>query len=127
MLIFDEVVSGFRWCPGGAQEYFGVTPDLATYGKIIGGGYPLAAVAGRRELMEVAAWSPQAQDSRAYMSGTLNGNPVAAVAGSATLAELAKPGAYETLNRLGQRLRDGSSTPINLCGTIGRSAPRILR
>lgn len=107
VLIFDEVVSGFRWCPGGAQEYFGVTPDLATYGKIIGGGYPLAAVAGSRELMEVAAWSPQAQDSRAYMSGTLNGNPVAAVAGSATLAELAKPGAYETLNRLGQRLRAG--------------------
>jgi glutamate-1-semialdehyde 2,1-aminomutase len=109
VLIFDEVVSGFRWSPGGAQEYYGVTPDLATYGKIIGGGYPLAAVAGRRDLMEVAAWSPQEQEGRAYMSGTLNGNPVAAVAGSATLAELAKPDAYETLNRLGERLRDGIS------------------
>jgi len=107
LLIFDVVVSGFRWAPGGAQEYYGVTPDLATYGKIIGGGYPLAAVAGRRTVMEVADWSAQLQNNRAYMSGTLNGNPVAAVAGSTTLAELAKPGAYETLNRVGQRLRDG--------------------
>jgi glutamate-1-semialdehyde 2,1-aminomutase len=109
VLIFDEIVSGFRWAPGGAQEFYGVTPDLATYGKIIGGGYPLAAVAGRRDLMEVAAWSPQEQEGHAYMSGTLNGNPVAAVAGCATLAELAKPGAYERLNRLGDRLREGIS------------------
>ena len=107
VLIFDEIVSGFRWAPGGAQEFYRVTPDLATYGKIIGGGYPLAAVAGRHDLMEVAAWSPQQQEGHAYMSGTLNGNPVAAVAGCATLGELAKPGAYERLNRLGDRLREG--------------------
>lgn len=109
LLIFDEVVSGFRWCWGGAQEYYSVTPDLATYGKVIGGGYPLAAVAGRREYMEYAAWSPAEQDTRAYMSGTLNGNPVAAVAGLATLAELRHPEAYVRLNTLGARLREGLS------------------
>jgi glutamate-1-semialdehyde 2,1-aminomutase len=120
VLIFDEVVSGFRWCPGGAQEYYGVTPDLATYGKIIGGGYALAAVAGRRDLMGAAAWSAQEQESRAYMSGTLNGNPVAAVAGVATLTELAKPESYETLNRVGERLREGIGAAFRDSGMPGQ-------
>jgi glutamate-1-semialdehyde 2,1-aminomutase len=121
LLIFDEVVSGFRWCLGGAQQHYGVTPDLATYGKIIGGGYALAAVAGRRDVMEAAAWSAQEQDSRAYMSGTLNGNPVAAVAGIATLTELAKPGSYDTLNRVGQRLRDGIEAAFRDLGMPGQA------
>lgn len=120
VLIFDEVVSGFRWCEGGAQAYYQVTPHLATYGKIIGGGYPLAAVAGRRDLMEVAAWTPKTQDDRAYMSGTLNGNPVAAVAGTATLAELAKPGAYDRLNDMGIQLRDAIAGALSDFGVKGQ-------
>ncbi len=106
-LIFDEVVTGFRFAYGGAQEYYGVVPDLAAYGKIIGGGFPLAAVCGRREIMR--AFDPQLEGTPDFVAqvGTLNGNPVAAVAGLATLAELRKPGAYARLHRTGRTLRDG--------------------
>src|SRR5438876_130858 len=106
-LIFDEIVTGFRFAYGGAQEYYGVVPDLAAYGKIIGGGFPLAAVCGRREIMR--AFDPQLEGTPDFVAqvGTLNGNPVAAVAGLATLAELRKPGAYARLHRTGRTLRDG--------------------
>src|SRR5216117_3112492 len=106
-LIFDEVVTGFRFAYGGAQEYYGVVPDLAAYGKIIGGGFPLAAVCGRREIMR--AFDPRLDGTPDFVAqvGTLNGNPVAAVAGLATLAELRKPGAYARLHQTGRTLRDG--------------------
>ena len=82
VLIFDEIVTGFRLGPGGAQERYGVTPDLATLGKVIGGGYPMAAVTGRRDLMALADSSRKGQPDFAYFSGTLNGNAVAAAAAS---------------------------------------------
>ncbi len=106
-LIFDEVVTGFRFAYGGAQEYYGVVPDLAALGKIIGGGFPLAAVCGREEIMR--AFDPRLDGTGDYVAqvGTLNGNPVAAAAGLATLAELRKPGAYARLHERGRALRDG--------------------
>lgn len=107
MLVFDEVVTGFRVARGGAQELYGVIPDLACYGKVLGGGYPLAAVAGGRDLMQLC--NPRKKDSAdyAYMSGTLSGNAVAARAGLATLTELERPGAYDRLRAVGERLRIG--------------------
>jgi glutamate-1-semialdehyde 2,1-aminomutase len=106
-LIFDEVVTGFRFAYGGAQEHYGVVPDLAALGKIIGGGFPLAAVCGREEIMR--AFDPRLDGSGDFVAqvGTLNGNPVAASAGLATLAELRKPGAYARLRERGRALRDG--------------------
>jgi glutamate-1-semialdehyde 2,1-aminomutase len=107
LLIFDEVVTGFRLAYGGAQEYFGVVPDLATYAKAIGGGYPLAAVAGRRDLIALTDPQQRANGPHAVLGGTLSGNPVAASAGLATLAELKKPGTHERLFASGNRLREG--------------------
>lgn len=106
VLVFDEVVTGFRVAFGGAQALYKVTPDLSCYGKIVGGGYPLAAVAGRRDIMALANPRQKRADS-VFMSGTLSGNPVAAAAGLATIAELEKPGAYERLNAAGERIRSG--------------------
>jgi glutamate-1-semialdehyde 2,1-aminomutase len=100
-------VPGFRFAPGGAQEYYGVTPDLATYGKIVGGGFALAAVAGRRELLELADPARRGRDDYVYMSGTLNANAVAAAAGLATLRELDRPGTYARLFDAGERIRSG--------------------
>ncbi len=106
-LIFDEVVTGFRFAYGGAQEYYGVVPDLAACGKIIGGGFPLAAVCGREPIMRSLDPSLEGTPEFVAQVGTLNGNPVAAVAGLATLAELRKPGTYSRLHRVGAALKDG--------------------
>jgi glutamate-1-semialdehyde 2,1-aminomutase len=83
LLVFDEVMTGFRVAPGGAAEYFGITPDLTTLGKVIGGGLPVAAYGGRRDLMELVAPS-----GPMYQAGTLSGNPLAMAAGIATLGAL---------------------------------------
>ena len=104
-LIFDEVVTGFRLAYGGAQEWYGVQPDLAAIGKVVGGGYPLAAVCGRADIMRHYDASESQGEEFIPQIGTLNGNPIAAVAGMATLAELRKPGAYEQLRATGHRLR----------------------
>jgi glutamate-1-semialdehyde 2,1-aminomutase len=102
VLIFDEVITGFRVALGGAQERYGVTPDLTTLGKIIGGGFPVGAFGGKREIMErLAPCGP------VYQAGTLSGNPVAMVAGLALIRELQKPGVYEELDRKGARLAGG--------------------
>lgn len=98
LLIFDEVVTGFRLAYGGAQEYFGVLPDLASYGKVVGGGGPLGCVAGKAEYMDLMNPRNRGQANYSYVNGTLHGNPVAAVAGMATLRELAKPGFYKELH-----------------------------
>lgn len=105
-LIFDEVVTGFRLAYGGAQEFYGVTPDMATVGKIVGGGFPLAAVCGRDEIMAVYDVTRAEPDEFVSQVGTLNGNHVACAAGLATLAELRKPGTYERLHQTGRRLRE---------------------
>src|SRR5258705_8333559 len=107
LLVFDEVVTGFRLAYGGAQEYYGVVPDIACVGKIVGGGFPLAAVCASAELMQPFDPGRDGKGEFISQSGTLNGNPIAAVAGLATLAELRKPGAYETLHGTGRRLMAG--------------------
>lgn len=106
-LIFDEIVTGFRFAYGGAQEYYGVTPDICALGKIIGGGFPLAAVAGRADIMRHFDKSATPSEHATPQSGTLNGNPIAAVAGLATLEVLRRPGTYAQLFETGNRLRRG--------------------
>ena len=104
LLILDEVITGFRVAPGGAQELFDLTPDITCLGKIIGGGLPVGAYGGRAEIMEmVAPLGPM------YQAGTLSGNPLAVTAGLTTLRELQQPGTYERLEELGQRLASGLS------------------
>ena len=104
-LIFDEIVTGFRFSYGGAQEYYGVTPDLCTLGKAVAGGFPLTAVAGRDDLMAHFDRSSVDADGFVPQVGTLSGNPVAAVAGLATLEILRREGTYERLFATGQQIR----------------------
>src|SRR6266536_4852133 len=104
LLIFDEVMTGFRVALGGMQGRTGITPDLTCFGKIIGGGLPVGAYGGRRDIMQmVAPLGPM------YQAGTLSGNPLAMAAGIATLTELRKPGRYEKLEHKGQVLVEGIS------------------
>jgi glutamate-1-semialdehyde 2,1-aminomutase len=103
-LIFDEVVTGFRLAYGGAQEYYGVEPDLCTLGKVIGGGFPLAAIAGRAEIMAHFDKSKVGDENFLVQIGTLSGNPVAAAAGLATMEILRRPGAYEQIHATGRQL-----------------------
>ena len=119
-LVFDEVVTGFRFAYGGAQEYYGVVPDLAAFGKIIGGGFPLAAVCGREAIMRCLDQSLEGTPEYVAQTGTLNGNPVAAVAGLATLGELRKPGVYARLHRTGAALRDGLADLVRRLGLPGQ-------
>jgi glutamate-1-semialdehyde 2,1-aminomutase len=102
LLVFDEVITGFRVARGGAQERFGVTPDLTILGKIVGGGLPLAAFGGRADVMERLAPAGDV-----YQAGTLSGNPLATAAGLAVLRRLRDPSVYEELERKGARLEEG--------------------
>ena len=111
LLIFDEVMTGFRLARGGAQERFGVTPDLTTLGKIIGGGLPVGAYGGRREIMELVA-----PTGPVYQAGTLSGNPLAMAAGLATLRATGEPGFYERLEELGRRWRQGMNEAASAGG-----------
>ena len=104
VLIFDEVVTGFRLGWGGAQQAYGVTPDLCTLGKIIGGGLPLAAIAGRAEIMAHFDKAEVGAEGFCFQIGTLSGNPLAAAAGLKTLEILRRPGAFETIRANGDRL-----------------------
>ncbi|MEZ5496834.1 MAG: glutamate-1-semialdehyde 2,1-aminomutase [Gammaproteobacteria bacterium] len=102
VLIFDEVMTGFRVALGGAQEVYGITPDLSTFGKVIGGGLPVGAFGGKKEIMShIAPLGP------VYQAGTLSGNPVAMTAGSVMLDIISKPGFYEDLSHKTQKLVDG--------------------
>ena len=107
LLVFDEVVTGFRLAYGGAQEYYGVLPDLAVYGKALTCGFSLAAIAGRADVMATADPARKGSLDYAGLSGTLSGNALACAAGIAALAELRRPGVYERLHALGDRLRSG--------------------
>ncbi len=102
LLVFDEVMTGFRIAYGGAQAKFQITPDLTTLGKVIGGGLPVGAYGGRREIMELIAPA-----GPVYQAGTLSGNPLAMTAGIKTLELLQRPGTYEELDRLTSRLMEG--------------------
>ena len=102
LLVFDEVMTGFRIAYGGAQAKFGVTPDLTTLGKVIGGGLPVGAYGGRRDIMSMVAPS-----GPMYQAGTLSGNPLAMTAGIKTLELLQKPGTYEYLEQITKKLTDG--------------------
>jgi glutamate-1-semialdehyde 2,1-aminomutase len=122
LLIFDEVITGFRVARGGAQELYGVTPDLTCLGKIIGGGLPVGAYGGRRDLM-----TQMAPSGPIYQAGTLSGNPVAVAAGLATLKALHEPGTYEDLEEKGAWLarelanaaaRQGVGLTINRVGSM---------
>jgi glutamate-1-semialdehyde 2,1-aminomutase len=110
VLIFDEVVTGFRLALGGGQEWFGVKPDLASYGKIVGGGGPLSCVAGRADIIDVVNPARKGEPQYAYINGTLHGNPIAAAAGLATIELLEAPGFHDDLaaraDRLKRRLQD---------------------
>jgi glutamate-1-semialdehyde 2,1-aminomutase len=101
LLVFDEVMTGFRVAPGGAQERYAITPDLTCLGKILGGGLPMGAYGGRRDIMKKVA-----PDGPVYQAGTLSGNPLAVAAGLATLRALKAPGLYERLERASARLEE---------------------
>ncbi len=104
VLIFDEVITGFRVAYGGAQSYYNVTPDMTCLGKIIGGGLPVGAYGGKREIMQCVA-----PEGDVYQAGTLSGNPLAVTAGITTLKKLAQPGVYEQLKNRASALADGLS------------------
>ena len=116
LLVFDEVITGFRLGPGGAAEHYGITPDLATFGKVIGGGMPVGAFGGRRELMRLLA-----PEGGVYQAGTLSGNPIAMTAGLATLRTLRAEDGWRRLAALGDALEErlapvlaGSPMPAKL-------------
>lgn len=122
LLIFDEVMTGFRLAKGGAQERFGITPDLSCFGKVIGGGLPVGAFGGRADIMDLLA-----PLGPVYQAGTLSGNPLAMAAGIAALEELAAANAYTTLEKLGAILETGlkdsaksAGVPVqfNRCGSM---------
>ena len=115
ILIFDEVMTGFRVAYGGAQALYGVYPDLTCFGKVIGGGLPVAAYGGKEEIMSQIA--PQGS---IYQAGTLSGNPIAMTAGIATLKELQKPGVYEALNERSKRLITGLGHAAKKAGVAAR-------
>lgn len=102
LLVFDEVITGFRVAYGGAQQRFNINPDLTVLGKIIGGGLPVGAYAGKKDIMQIVA-----PTGSVYQAGTLSGNPLAMTAGIATLSVLKEPGVYEQLEATAQRLTDG--------------------
>ena len=116
LLVFDEVVTGFRMSYGGAQQYYGVVPDLCTLGKAIGGGFPLSAVAGRDDVMALFDRDRAPTERFVPQVGTLSGNPVAAAAGLATLEILKCPGTYEHYFETGERLMAALSRALDTAG-----------
>jgi glutamate-1-semialdehyde 2,1-aminomutase len=115
LLIFDEVLSAFRMCAGGAQAYLGVTPDLCTLGKAVGGGFPLSVFGGRRDLMERLMPTGDCQHS-----GTYNGHPVAVAAGLAAVTAYREPGFYEHINAVADRLYSGLQAVFDRHGVAAR-------
>ena len=114
LLIFDEVITGFRVAYGGAQAKYGVTPDLTTMAKALGGGFPVSAIGGRRDLMEFVA------DGRVLHAGTYNASTVAIAAAKASLDVLSRPGTYERLSAVSERLQEGMAKILESAGIIAR-------
>jgi glutamate-1-semialdehyde 2,1-aminomutase len=118
LLVFDEVMTGFRVHPGGAQALYGVRPDLTTLGKVIGGGFPVGAYGGRADLLAMVA-----PEGKVYQAGTLAGQPVAMTAGLATLREARRPGRFEALAKTTERLASGVEGALRAAG-LEAVAPR---
>jgi glutamate-1-semialdehyde 2,1-aminomutase len=119
-LIFDEVVTGFRLAYGGAQEYYGVIPDLAAFGKAMGGGFPIGAFCGKAEIMDLCIEANLGSENYVWVASTGGGNPVSMAASLATLQELRKPGTYERLHGLGNTLREGLMEALRDLGVTGQ-------
>src|SRR5262249_20359964 len=122
LLIFDEVITGFRYAPGGAQEYFGVTPDLTTLAKIVAGGLPGGAVCGRRDVMSMLAHRGDPTWDRAERvahAGTFNANPLSAAAAIATLEQCGDATLQARANKLGEELRRGLADAMRRAGAPG--------
>ena len=122
-MLFDEVVTGFRLAYGGAQEYYGVVPDLAAFGKGLGGGYPIGAIAGRSDVMNLMDESKYGDDDYVWFASSIGGNPVSMVAALANIGVLRGPGVYEELFAIGDYTRRGlerilreSSCPAQVLG-----------
>lgn len=107
LLIFDEVVTGFRLAYGGAQEYYGVVPDLAAYGKGLGGGYPIGAIAGRADILDLCDEAHLGEERYVWFASSVGGNPITATAALATLREMHQPGVYARFFAKGEKLRQG--------------------
>jgi glutamate-1-semialdehyde 2,1-aminomutase len=120
LLVFDEVVTGFRLAYGGAQEYYGVIPDIAAFGKAMGGGYPIGAICGRADILDLCTESNLGKERYVWFASTLAGNPVSAAASLATLKELRKQGTYQRLHGIGERLRNGFITLLKELGISGQ-------
>jgi glutamate-1-semialdehyde 2,1-aminomutase len=112
LLIFDEVVTGFRLAYGGAQECYGVVPDLIAYGKALGGGHPIGAFGGRRDVMDLVNEHHIGSDRYVWMASTLGGNPISTAAANAALSVLRRPGTYERLHALGRSFREALRTTL---------------
>jgi glutamate-1-semialdehyde 2,1-aminomutase len=119
-LIFDEVVTGFRLAYGGAQEYYGITPDLAAFGKAMGGGFPIGAFCGKAEIMDLCIEANLGSGNYVWVASTGGGNPVSMAASLATLQELRKPGTYDRLHGLGHTLREGLMEALRDLGVTGQ-------
>jgi glutamate-1-semialdehyde 2,1-aminomutase len=120
VLIFDETVTGFRLAYGGAQAYYGVQPDLATFGKAMGGGCPLGAIAGRGEIMDLVREDRLGSAGYVWFASSLGGNPVSAAAAVATLGQLRGPGIYERLFGAGEALRSGLRAVLAAAGVTAQ-------
>jgi glutamate-1-semialdehyde 2,1-aminomutase len=119
-LVFDEIVTGFRFAYGGAQEFYKVVPDLAAFGKVVAGGFPLACIAGPAAIMRHFDAALEGTPDYVWQAGTFNGNAIAAAAGLATLAELRKPGTYERLFKTGARLKAGLQAAVTRHGVAAQ-------
>jgi glutamate-1-semialdehyde 2,1-aminomutase len=120
LLIFDEVVTGFRLAYGGAQQYYGVVPDLVAYGKALGGGYPIGAFGGRSEIMDLVREDRLNAPNYVWVASTLGGNPVSSAAASAALSVLRSEDVYPRLHRLGRLLREGMRAVLERRGIEGQ-------
>lgn len=120
LLVFDEVVTGFRMAYGGAQAYYGVVPDVCTLGKAIGGGFPISAIAGREDIMALFDKGSAEADRFVPLVGTLSGNPIAATAGLATLEVLKRPGTYERYFETGGKLMSALARILDESGIEGQ-------
>lgn len=118
LLVFDEVVTGFRLALGGAQEYYGVVPDLVAYGKALGGGMPIGAYGGRADIMDLVREDRMGSTPYVWTASTLGGNPVSSAAALAALNVLGQDGAYDHLHKLGDYLRDSMRRVLADCGVL---------